>query len=392
MARVKKFMDLFGNYTAADDWFLNPGDTVDAIGDIRDNTMKLTGGDDIAHGGDGKDLIWSYGGSDILYGEAGNDTLYGGDGNDVLYGGDDRDVLAGDNGNDTLEGGGDNDLLIGGEGSDRLRGGDGDDQLHGGAGDNSFNGGAGNDILVGGADADWAYMTDLNGNDRYNGNEGFDVADYFNLNGQIRLTPVSDGTYSVAKISGGRVTGTDVLDNVENVIGTNNNDTMIGYTADDFFQGQEGDDVLIGNGGRDSLYGGNGNDTLHGGSGYDTLNGGFGDDTFRFDQTDMQVGTPGPGGTFLCDLIADYTAGDRIDLSRIDANTSLAGDQRFVLTERHLSGASGEVFVQLITDGAITDTYRLTGYVTGTSTAPDFHINVVVNNGFNLFQDGNFVL
>ncbi len=106
----------------------------------------------------------------------------------------------------------------------------------------------------------------------------------------------------------------------------------------------------------------------------------------------MQTGTVGPNGTFLCDLIGDYQAVDRIDLSRIDANTDLAGDQAFTLTQRHLAGASSEIFVGLVNDGASVDTYSLTGYVTGTSSGPDFHITVQVEDGFNLFRDGVFIL
>lgn len=392
MARVKKYMDLFGNYTAADDWFLASGDSVEAFGDLRDNRIKLTGYNDIAYGGDGKDVLWGYGGNDQLYGEVGNDTLYGGNGNDVLSGGEGNDTLAGEEGDDTLYGDSGNDLLIGNNGTDVMDGGAGDDRLYGGDGTT---------VAVSG---------DLNGNDFFFGGDGEDLADYQALNGNIRLTPNSDGTFSVAKISGGVVRGRDILDGVERVSGTANGDTLVGLDEDNVFFGFGGADTLNGNGGNDTLDGGAGNDTLNGGAGddelrggdnndilvgdtgYDTLYGGSGNDTFRFNQSDMQTGTSGPNSTFVTDLVADFRDGDRIDLSRFDANASQAGDQAFVLTQRHLAGAASEILVELISDGATTDTYRLTGYVAGTSSAADFHITVQVENGFDLFQNNLFML
>jgi Ca2+-binding RTX toxin-like protein len=69
-------------------------------------------------------------GNDILTGSAGNDSLDGGLGDDSLYGG---------NGNDSLDGGLGNDSLYGGNGNDTLLGGLGNDILVGGAGADSFN-------------------------------------------------------------------------------------------------------------------------------------------------------------------------------------------------------------------------------------------------------------
>jgi Ca2+-binding RTX toxin-like protein len=85
----------------------------------------------------------------------------------------------------------------------------------------------------------------------------------------------------------------------------------------------DGNLILFGGGGHDTLFGGDGNDLILGGGGADGLTGGAGADTFRYDAaSDSTSG--------LYDLIGDFQTGvDKIDLSRIDANTHAAGDQAF---------------------------------------------------------------
>ena len=75
----------------------------------------------------------------------------------------------------------------------------------------------------------------------------------------------------------------------------------------------------------DHLKGGADDDVLIGAGGVDQLTGGTGADHFVFmSVTNSTVGTP--------DTILDFeenVLGELIDLSRIDANTSMAGDQVF---------------------------------------------------------------
>jgi hypothetical protein len=78
-------------------------------------------------------------------------------------------------------------------------------------------------------------------------------------------------------------------------------------------RGGDGIDVLTAGALSDSIYGG-----LRG----DTLTGGGGNDVFLYRSTDDSNSTERDG-------IQDFTAGDKIDLSYIDANTILAGDQAF---------------------------------------------------------------
>ncbi|MFH5776701.1 FG-GAP-like repeat-containing protein [Paracoccus sp. NGMCC 1.201697] len=123
-----------------------------------------------------------------------------------------------------------------------------------------------------------------------------------------------------------------VTDVVEGLTGTAGNDRLVGGS---------GNETLSGRGGNDVLLGGGGNDVLIGGAGVDTMRGGAGHDSFVF--TSVQDSAPGYSGyinngplnplsgTGHRDVILDFTHGqDKIDLSRIDANPALAGDQAFV--------------------------------------------------------------
>lgn len=92
------------------------------------------------------------------------------------------------------------------------------------------------------------------------------------------------------------------------------NDVAIGGEKNDELSGDNGNDVLIGNAGNDTLSGGNGNDVLIGGLGADVLNGGAGNDIFQFNRNDYVSGMRN------WDKIADFEAGDRIDLRDLIAN------------------------------------------------------------------------
>ncbi|MBN4000343.1 hypothetical protein [Nostoc sp. LPT] len=122
------------------------------------------------------------------------------------------------------------------------------------------------------------------------------------------------------------------------VFGNDNLDVLIG----DDFDGVAGNDYLVGFGDNDALYGVGGNDTLIGGTGTDTLYGGTGNDVFGFDSvSDSQPG-------LLRDIIKDFVGngnlpGDRIDLSGIDANTNIAGDQAFTYIGSGAFTAAGQI-------------------------------------------------
>ncbi|MFP2959403.1 M10 family metallopeptidase C-terminal domain-containing protein [Myxococcus sp. 1LA] len=79
--------------------------------------------------------------------------------------------------------------------------------------------------------------------------------------------------------------------------------------------------TIVGGPGNDVLVGTPGNDRLIGGAGNDVLTGGGGADIFDFN-------TPAIG-EIGNDRITDFSAGDRIDLSQVDANIVLSGKQNF---------------------------------------------------------------
>ncbi len=125
--------------------------------------------------------------------------------------------------------------------------------------------------------------------------------------------------------------------------GGRGNDNLVGGAGDDTLIGGGGNDKLLGGSGADTLIAGSGNDNLQGGSGADLLRGNAGNDTLRgMGGADrLQGGTgsdkfvfaavsesrAGPGHDTILDFNPAF--GDKIDLSRIDANSRFAGDQAF---------------------------------------------------------------
>lgn len=97
--------------------------------------------------------------------------------------------------------------------------------------------------------------------------------------------------------------------------------------------------TLKGLAGNDTLKGFGGSDRLIGGAGADDLFGGDGADTFVFAKlSDSTVSLSGR------DTIFDFGAGDRIDLSAIDANGKIKGDAAFVwIGSAEFHGKAGEL-------------------------------------------------
>ncbi|WP_419904319.1 type I secretion C-terminal target domain-containing protein [Kiloniella sp.] len=182
------------------------------------------------------------------------------------------ELLIGTSGNDEMRGnggffdyifgqGGD-DHLIGTDGTrDELRGGTENDHLEGMSGNDRLAGEQGNDILDGGDGVDLA---------RYDRNSGANGA-YVNLSSVTR-----DGV--LANTATDTHGDTDTLISIEDVRGSNNNDTVIGSDGNNYIRGKNGDDILEGGAGNDRLHGEGDNDTLRGGEGDDELKGGSGND------------------------------------------------------------------------------------------------------------------
>lgn len=117
----------------------------------------------------------------------------------------------------------------------------------------------------------------------------------------------------------------------------NGNDLVVGSNGDDLVFAGFGNDNISGGFGNDTLYGQEGNDAIAGGPGQDVLGGGIGADVFTYAATQESTG---PNH----DIIIDFQpAIDRIDLARVDADTTLAGQQHFVFTPGGLTGVAGQL-------------------------------------------------
>lgn len=208
------------------------------------------------------------------------------------------DALTGSSADNLLWGFEGNDLIAAGGGADTVDAGDGDDIVTGENGDDTLDGGLGADDLDGGA-----------GLDTLNGGDGDDT-----LHG---------------------AGGADTLN------GGEGNDQAWGGAVGDTINGDGGDDSLFGEAGEDTLFGGDGLDVLNGGAGSDFLAGGLGVD--RFVYLALADSTAKANGR---DIVTDLMAEDVIDLSAIDANTGVAGDQAFVKVAA-FTGVSGQLTLSL---------------------------------------------
>lgn len=243
-----------------------------------------------------------------------------------------------------------NDYIVAGGGTDFIFGDDTDDQK-------------GNDTLDGGSGADYLYGHA--GNDTYViDNAGDQIIESVAASGGIDTVRSSVLSVSLAAFGGDSsglenitLTGSRSL----NAIGNNFANVLTGNGAANQLAGNGGNDQLLGGSGNDTLDGGSGNDKLAGQAGSDllvgnlgadTLIGGAGQDVFRFRSASHSAPgavdqlVAGDGGKAFDG--AGSAAGDILDLSGIDANTTKGGDQAFVL------GGSGAGHLTLSNSG--TDT------------------------------------
>jgi Ca2+-binding RTX toxin-like protein len=157
---------------------------------------------------------------------------------------------------DDLTGSDGDDILNGGAGGDDLVGGDGDDFLNARGGEDTLDGGTGNDMLDGGAGGDT-----IDGGDN---TEDGDTLTYAN-------NAIGVWAYLNLGVASGGDASYDKISNVENVFGSQFDDTLAGNGFDNKLVGGNGKNTLEGNGGDDTLLGGSGIDTASGGDGDDTI-------------------------------------------------------------------------------------------------------------------------
>ncbi len=288
------YTDAFGNKTFISD------ETV-YTGTSAANTLLASAGKDYVLGLGGNDILTGAAGNDIVDGGAGNDTLKAtvNDGNDTYIGGlgtDSYDLSAtaagatvnlttgvassAETGSDTL-------ATI-----ENVLGGSGNDVITDAVGANTLSGNNGDDTFV---------MLGDNVKDAITGGNGADTVDYSSATADLSVVAMN-----------GVVTGTgttaDTLSTVENFISGSGNDTIGGSSVANVIDG------------------GAGNDSLTGGGGKDTLTGGLGTDTFKY----LVKADSGIAGLAVSDTVTDFVVGtDKIDLSGIDANESVTGNDAF---------------------------------------------------------------
>lgn len=177
----------------------------------------------------------------------------------------------------------------------------------------------------------------------------------------IKVTPHSyiTLTFAFQKVINGTARG-------ETLTGTSASETINAGAGDDTLYGMAGNDTLKGGAGKDTLYGGIGKDLLEGGAGSDELYGGAGLDRFLF----RSVSDMGNSKTDT-DTIHDLSFGEKIDFTRIDANTLTAKNDAFsFIGKKDFTGHAGE----LRYDKEVGATY-IYGDVNGDGTA-DFVLHI----------------
>lgn len=300
----------------------NNSDVVGTIFDPREEFIYgTTGNDKIASRVLGA-TIFGLDGNDILSGLTSIDKLIGGKGDDELYGDLGDDVLGGEDGDDLLLGGADNDRISGGNGFDVIHGGSGNDIAAGGSGFDRIFGEDGNDRLFGGAFGD--YIRGGNDRDLVKGDSGSD-----------------------------------------RLFGDNGIDRIYGGAHNDYIRGGNDKDILFGEHGNDRIFGDAGTDFLIGGTGRDLLVGGADRDRFLYYNINESRGA-------LRDKIVAFEQGlDDIDLRKIDANTTVGGNQRFkFIGDNNFTHTAGELHYRHI--GSYV---RLEADVNGDAHV-DFHIDI----------------
>ena len=145
----------------------------------------------------------------------------------------------------------------------------------------------------------------------------------------------------------------------------------------EFIVGSTHEDIIAGSNANEKLIGQDGADVLFGGGGKDDLNGGSGVDTFVYHSTKDSGNTKATRDTIEGFEGAGGAGGDKIDLSRIDANTKTAIDDAF-----HLLSVGDVAFdltpgcLRWVHEKGTTDMTILQGDVNGDGKA-DFAIAVV---------------
>ena len=190
-------------------------------------------------------------------------------------------------------------------------------------------------VAVGDVD-DFSSLNQVNGsdnNDTLNGTSDDDMITAYSGNDVIDGHDGDDVIYGDA--------GQDTIDGGsgdDDIYGGADSDTISGGDGNDFINAEDGADIVYGNDGADALHGEAGDDTLYGGSGNDTVYGGTGDDILF-------------GGEGSVSTAATYTeqagSGDDSLYGGAGNDTLIGGDGN-----DYLSGGEGDdTFIYMVGDG-----------------------------------------
>jgi len=266
------------------------------IGNSGDNVIIGEAGGDWLDGGAGNDTLSYFSSADAVNvdlatrivsgGDADADTIFGFEnvsgsagGNDILVGDASINILTGNGGNDRLEGRDGADLLYGGDGSDTAWYRDssagvivnlvtGSGAMGEAEGDQLFDiekvvGSNHADVIIG--DGLGNRFDGLEGNDRFVGaggqnyfvgGDGIDELDYSDVSSGISVE-----LRQIIALNNGEGSW-DRIYSVENIRGSDFNDTLIGDDEINQFWGGDGADKIEGDGGADILDGGAGRDRV----------------------------------------------------------------------------------------------------------------------------------
>ena len=311
----------------------NPGslNTGDAQGDTYDSIENLTGSDF----------------ADTLYGSTASNTLSGGKGSDTLIGGGGGDRFEGGDGTDTVSyvnarvavtaylATGSQALNSGDAAGDtytrveNLTGSSYDDTLTGDSTRNELNGGDGDDTLDGGAGS----LGDI-----LNGGKGSDTVSYASATAGVALN-LGTGGGAAAGGAGDDATGDEYID-IENVMGSNFDDTIQGDAQANMISGGLGNDTLNGGGGNDILSNiGSGQHIYNGGEGQDTVTYAYFGTAVNVNLGSTDQNTNGAGGQEVFNSIENLIGGNKDDnLTGDSGKNVLSGGEGNDI----LSGAAGD--------------------------------------------------
>jgi Ca2+-binding RTX toxin-like protein len=235
-----------------------------SLGD-GDDTLRMTGTGGELRGGPGDDVLFGSEGWFDMDGGPGADRMETGpDGRAwISYAGRTESVTvrfndiaddgaAGEHDDirgtiERLQGGEADDLIEAGPGTFSISGGAGADVIRGGAARQGIEGGSGDDLIEGGDGDD--RISGGPGADRMGGGDGRDLVVYDHPGGPLRVS-IGDGPGD-----GSAGEGDDVLGDVEDLDGGDEDDVLIGDEGPNRLNGGEGVNTLLGGAGPDRLIG-----------------------------------------------------------------------------------------------------------------------------------------